>query len=293
MKSALLFVVFNRPDTTARVFETIRAAKPPRLYVAADGPRAGRIGEEDRCSQVRQLATQVDWPCELFILFRETNLGCKIGVSSAINWFFEHEEQGIILEDDILAQPSFFDYCDEMLECYKKDTSVSMISGCNLVSKRLEFEDSYFFSRNVHIWGWATWRRAWMHYDINMSKWPEWRAKGALRQMLNGDIAVALFWENIFDQVHAGRIDTWDYQWVFTCFKEGGLDILPEHNLIDNLGFGPDATHTTMETPKLLLESVPQDLEFPLRHPKSVERNLVADKNIESIVYGIQTTATV
>ena len=129
MKSAVLFVVFNRPDTTARVFETIRTAKPPRLYVAADGPRAGRAGEAVLCAKVRQLAMKVDWPCKLYTLFQDTNLGCKIGVSSAINWFFEHEEEGIVLEDDILAQPSFFEYCDEMLDRYRDDTKVSMISG--------------------------------------------------------------------------------------------------------------------------------------------------------------------
>ena len=293
MKSAVLFVVFNRPDTTARVFETIRAAKPPRLYVAADGPRAGRAGEAVLCARVRQLATQLDWPCKLHTLFRDTNLGCKMGVSSAINWFFEHEEQGIVLEDDILSQPSFFDYCDEMLERYKDDTNVSMVSGCNLLSKRLQMQQSYFFSRYVYIWGWATWRRAWKHYDVTMAQWPEWRASGALHKVLGGDSALALYWESIFNQVHSGKIDTWDYQWVFTCWKERGLDIVPVRNLIENLGFGPDATHTTMETPQLLLESIPQDLVFPLRHPTAVERSKVADQHFELFVFNIQPTTPI
>ena len=293
MKSAVLFVVFNRPDTTARVFETIRAAKPPRLFVAADGPRVGRAGEEDLCVRVRQLATQVDWPCKLYTLFRETNLGCKMGVSSAINWFFEHEEQGIVLEDDILSQPSFFDYCDEMLDRYKDDTNVFMVSGCNLLSKRLQMQQSYFFSRYVYIWGWATWRRAWKHYDVTMAQWPEWRASGALHKVLGGDSALALYWESIFNQVHSGKIDTWDYQWVFTCWKERGLDIVPVRNLIENLGFGPDATHTTMDTPQLLLESIPQDLVFPLRHPTAVERSLVADQHFELFVFNIQPTTPI
>ena len=293
MKSAVLFVVFNRPDTTARVFETIRAAKPPRLYVAADGPRVGRDGEVALCAQVRQLATQVDWPCKLFTLLRDTNLGCKMGVSTAINWFFEQEEQGVVLEDDILAQPCFFEYCDEMLELYKDDDKVSMVSGCNLLSKRLQMQQSYFFSRYVHIWGWATWRRAWKHYDVNMAQWPEWHARGNLEHVLDGDSTLAIFWETIFNQVYSGRMDTWDYQWVFTCWKQGGLDILPERNLIENLGFGPNATHTTMETPQLLVESVPQDLDFPLRHPTAVERSLVADQHFERLVFNIQPTTPI
>lgn len=291
MKSAVLFVVFNRPDTTARVFETIRAAKPPRLYVAADGPRAGRADEAVLCAQVRQLATKVDWPCKLYTLYQDTNLGCKIGVSSAINWFFEHEEQGIVLEDDILAQSSFFEYCDEMLDRYKDDTRVSMVSGCNLLSKRLQMQQSYFFSRYVHIWGWATWRRAWKHYDVTMAQWPALQASATLHQLLDGDNALANFWEQIFNQVHAGKIDTWDYQWVLTCWMQGGLDILPARNLIENLGFGPDATHTTMETPQLLVESEPQELVFPLLHPNAVERSLVADQHFELIVYNIQPIA--
>ena len=293
MKSAVLFVVFNRPDTTARVFETIRAAKPPRLYVAADGPRSGRAGEAVLCEQVRQLATQVDWPCKLCTRFQDTNQGCKLGVSSAINWFFEHEEQGIVLEDDILAQPSFFEYCDEMLHRYRDDTKVYMVSGCNLLSKRLQMQQSYFFSRYVHIWGWATWRRAWKHYDVTMAQWPAWQASAALPQLLDGNCALANFWEQIFSQVHAGQIDTWDYQWVFTCWMQGGLDILPARNLIENLGFGPDATHTTMDTPQLLLESVPRDLDFPLRHPTLVERSLLADQHFEQLVYGIQPTTLI
>jgi hypothetical protein len=290
MKSAVLFVVFNRPDTTARVFQTIRAAKPPRLYVAADGPREGRTGEAERCALVRQLATQVNWPCKLYTLFRDTNLGCKFGVSSAINWFFEHEEQGIVLEDDILAQPSFFDFCDAMLERYKDNTEVSMVSGCNLLSKRLQTQQSYFFSRYVFIWGWATWRRTWKHYDVTMSQWPEWHSSGALQKILGGDGALELYWENTFNQVHSGMIDTWDYQWVFSCWKEGGLDIVPGRNLIENLGFGPDATHTTMETPQLLVDSAPQDLIFPLQHPPTVERSLIADQHFERLVYNIQQT---
>src|SRR5690349_2048344 len=131
MKSAILFLVFNRPETTARVFEAIRAAQPPRLYVAADGPRASRIGESERCDLTRRIASAVDWPCDITTLFRAANLGCKNAVSSAISWFFEHEEEGVILEDDCLPDPSFFRYCDELLAHYRDDTRIGLISGNN------------------------------------------------------------------------------------------------------------------------------------------------------------------
>lgn len=290
MKSAVLFVVFNRPDTTSKVFESIRSAKPPRLYVAADGPRDDRAGELERCALVRNISTQVDWPCELFTLFRNTNLGCKTGVSSAINWFFEHEEQGIILEDDVLPQSSFFEYCDDMLERYKNDNSISMVSGCNLISERLQLQESYFFSRYVFIWGWATWKRAWKQYDVKMTDWPAWRDNGYLNQQFSGDISLETYWKNILDLVYAGLIDTWDYQWVFACWKVRGLSIVSASNLTENLGFSPDATHTTMEMPQILLESVPKNLLFPLEHPKVVERNLIADLQFENIVYNTKTT---
>lgn len=289
MRSAVLFVVFNRPDTTARVFEAIRAARPPRLYVAADGPRDGKPGEAQRCAEVRQLATAIDWPCELHTALRPANLGCKMGVSSAIDWFFGREEQGIILEDDILVQPGFFDYCDELLDLYREDPAVSMVSGCNLLSQRMQMQESYCFSRHVHIWGWATWRRAWKHYDVGMSGWPAWQASGALLRTLDGNRALATYWKNIFDLVHAGKIDTWDYQWVFACWQQGGLDILPAHNLIENLGFGPDATHTVMAAPDYLLEAIPRDLEFPLQHPAAVLRSAVVDQLFERLIYNIET----
>jgi len=288
MKSAVLFIVFNRPDTTRLVFEAIRAAKPTRLYVAADGFRADRPGEKELCEQVRQISTDVDWPCEILTLFRDHNLGCKMGVSTAIDWFFSHEEEGIILEDDVLPLPGFFAFCDELLEKYRFNENVTMITGCNLVTKRYRPSPSYFFSRYCHIWGWATWRRAWLHYDVTMKSWPDWDAKGNLSSTMRADLNIEQYWRNIFSAVYAGNIDTWDYQWVFSCWKHGGLSILPENNLIQNIGFGIDATHTTMAVPKCLVESVPKDLDYPLVHPKDIRRAQTADKIIERHVFGFR-----
>src|SRR5271165_4717676 len=183
MRSPILFLVFNRPETTRRVFETIRAARPPKLYVSADGPRAGRAGEPQRCDEARRIATSVDWPCEVKTLFRDANLGCKMGVSTGISWFFDQEPEGIILEDDIVPLPSFFDYCDELLARYRDDERVAMISGCNPIANDFRVDESYFFARFCGIWGWASWRRAWRHYDVNISAWPAWRAESRLKNI--------------------------------------------------------------------------------------------------------------
>jgi len=292
MQSAVLFLIFNRPDTTQQVFEAIRAAKPPRLYVAADGARQNREGEFMRCEEVRKIATTVDWPCEVKTLFRSENLGCKLGVSGGINWFFENEEEGIILEDDVLPIPSFFEYCDELLERYRHDQKVGVISGCNLVSKRFMPSESYFFSRYNHVWGWASWRRAWQHYDVTMQEWPSWRDKGGLKSISDGNKLFESYWRTIFDNAYRGGIDTWDYQWIFSCWYHGMVTALPALNQTCNFGFGhPDAVHTTGVVPDYIMGSIAEPLTFPLRHPVNLERSLVADAMIDRIAFGITKKA--
>jgi hypothetical protein len=292
MKSALLFLVFNRPDTTQKVFEAIREARPPRLYVAADGSRSGREGERERCEEVRKIATAVDWPCEVKTLFRTENLGCKRGVSGGINWFFENEEEGIILEDDVLPMPSFFPYCDELLERYRHNPKVGVISGCNLVSKRFTPRESYFFSRYNHVWGWASWRRAWQHYDVNMTTWPKWRDQGGLKSLSDGNRLFEPFWRPIFDNAFKGGIDTWDYQWMFTCWSHGMLTALPAHNQTHNLGFGTDAVHTTGDAPDYVREAIPEVLDFPLVHPRNIEWAVDADALIDKQVFDFTKRAS-
>jgi hypothetical protein len=288
MKSPVLFLVFNRPDTTRQVFQAIRSARPPKLYIAADGPRVSRPGEADRCNEVRRVAKEIDWPCELHTLYRERNLGCKIAVSDAITWFFDQESEGVILEDDVLPLPTFFDYCDEMLERYRRDDRVAMITGCNLVSRHFRPKESYFFSRYCHIWGWASWRRAWRHYDAAMTKWPGWRDNHGLAKMPGANRVFEAYWRPTFDAVHAGNIDTWDYQWTFACWYLGGLTVMPGVNQTHNLGFGEDATHTTAAAPEYVMESRPEPLRFPLVHPGAVERESRADAAIDSKVFRIE-----
>lgn len=287
MRSPILFLVFNRPDTTLRVFEMIRAARPPKLYIAADGPRAGKPAEAKLCAAVREIAEAVDWPCKVKTLFRTQNLGCKIGVSTGISWFFAEEPEGIILEDDVLPIPTFFEFCDEMLEKFRDDDRICMISGSNLISSHFHSKDSYFFSRYPYIWGWAGWRRSWGHYDVNMSEWPRWRDSGGLARMSGGNRLVSNYWRRVLNSTYDGKINTWDYQWFFACWRTAGLAVLPALNQTQNLGYGADATHTTSEAPDFVTESPTQPLEFPLVHPREVEPDVQADSLILSKVFGI------
>ena len=270
MRSAILLLAFNRPEPTRRIMETIRAARPPRLYVAADGPRAGRPGEAERCAEVRAIATRVDWPCEVRTLFRESNLGCKRAVSGGISWFFEHEVEGVIIEDDVLTSPSFFAYCDEMLERYRDDRRVMHISADYFPGGDLALPASYAFSRYVHIWGWASWRRAWGLYDVEMKSLPAFRATG-LHAQIGGPRQQRAYWTKVFDAVHAGAIDTWDYQWQYCCLTNAGLAAVPTVNLARNIGFDRDATHTH-SAPAWVEALQLGDLRFPLQHPADVRR---------------------
>lgn len=288
MKSAVLFLVFNRPDTTRQVFEAIRAAKPPRLYVAADGPRTNRVGEAERCNQVRQIATNIDWPCELVTLFRDENMGCKNAVSSAISWFLEQEEEGIILEDDCLPSQSFFQYCDELLCHYRFDTRIGMIAGTNMEKTESKKENSYFFSRLVQIWGWATWRRAWATYDKDMVRWHDFQSQNGFGN-LGIPKKIAEYVTPSFDQVSAGKIDTWDYQWSFSMISAGMLTVVPTVNMISNIGFGMDATHTTQGSDDSASRKIKETI-FPITHPQFVMSNenydltKVKSKNILSFI---------
>lgn len=276
MRSAVLFIVFNRPDTTKKVFEAIRDAKPPRLYIAADGPRPDKSGEKDRCEKVRSIATDVDWACEVKTLFRANNLGCNYGPSSAISWFFESEEEGIILEDDVLPLSSFFPYCDELLLKYRYDTRIAYITGCNLISNYIQSDESYFVSKYGHIWGWASWRRSWKFYDDTLKSWPEWRDNGGFELFANKNKHFVLYWKKIFDTAFYETVNFWDYQWTFNCWYNGMSVVVPVYNQIQNIGFGADSTHTGGSPPHFVKKSIPKLLSFPLHHPQQFEINTAA-----------------
>lgn len=265
-KSPVLFIIFNRPGTTGQVFERIREAKPTRLYVAADGPRASKQNEDALCSLTRSIIDGVDWPCEVKTLFRNENLGCKEAVSSAIDWFFEHEEEGIILEDDCLPAPTFFSFCDTMLEKYRYDTRVRHITGCNLQFGKKWGDASYYFSNMTHVWGWAGWRRVWADYDKTLNRYNDDVAEN-LRVIFPDPFIVSSL-KTIFEEVKEGKIDTWDYQLDFANFFNSGLTIIPNENLISNIGFGNGATHTLDKDD--IYANIPLGEITQITHPKYV-----------------------
>jgi len=198
LKVPVLFLIFNRSDTTQLVFNEIRKAQPAQLFIAADGPRKDRPEDIENCRKVREIIRQVDWDCSVSTLFRDENLGCKRGVSSAIDWFFSHVDEGIILEDDCVPDPSFFPFCQELLERYRDDERIMVISGDNLQFGRRKSQYSYYFSRCFHLWGWATWKRAWDNYDIKMELWPKIKETGRLKDILH-DPNAEKYWEIIFN----------------------------------------------------------------------------------------------
>jgi hypothetical protein len=274
--SPVLFIIFKRPDTTLQVMEAIREARPAQLYIAADGPRAGRDGEAEACDKARKAALAVDWHCAVHTLFRGTNLGCKAGPRAAIDWFFEHESEGIILEDDVVPVQSFFPFCSELLERYRYDTRVSMISGNNFQQGIKRGAASYYFSRMNHTWGWATWRRAWERYDRDMLLWEPFKREHGFKQLgLTGWFEI--HFTRYFDWVASGKLDTaWDYQWIFSGIAHNMYAIIPQNNLVTNIGWGPDATHTGNPDSWMPRTAV-KEISFPLIHPILVAANREAD----------------
>jgi hypothetical protein len=239
----ILFLIFNRPDTTKIVFEQIKKIRPKRLFVAADGPRIDKAGEFETCMQTRKIIEQIDWSCELKTLFRDENLGCKRAVSSAIDWFFEHVEEGIILEDDCFPHECFFRFCKTMLDKYRDNPQIMHISGDNFQKGINRGDGSYYFTKYVHVWGWASWKRAWSHYDVCMSRFPEYKKNNLIKNVFD-DINIQNNWIGTFDNVYNNKVDTWDYQWCFSIWCQNGLAICPNQNLVSNIGFHPEATHT-------------------------------------------------
>ena len=274
VKTPVAFFIFSRPHTTERVFAEIARAKPPKLLIVADGPRANRLGEAEKCAAARAIVDLVDWDCKVLKNYSARNLGLEDRVSSGLDWVFNTVERAIILEDDCVPHLSFFRFCDELLERYRDDERVMVISGDNFQFGRRRAEDSYYFSRHNHCWGWATWKRAWQHYDHDMNLWPNIRDAGWLKDLLS-DRASVKYWTAILQSVYEGRINSWAYRWAFAWWAQSGLAILPNVNLVSNIGFRTDATHTTGSSP---LANMPvQAMDFPLRHPLFVIRDVQAD----------------
>jgi hypothetical protein len=279
MKTAVVFLIFNRPDTTQKVFELIRKAKPPQLLVVADGHRPQRAGEAALCSATREIIEQVDWQCEVLKNYSDTNLGCARGVASGLDWAFNKVEKAIILEDDCLPHPSFFRFCEELLDRYQDDERIMSIAGTNFQFGRQRSEYSYYYSGFHDCWGWATWRRAWQYFDFDLKLWPQLKEENFLKDKLSHHRAVK-YWNDIFKKTSEGEINSWFYRWLFACWNQSGLSIMPEVNLVSNIGFS-DATATNTSTkaensPYANMEIT--EMSFPLRHPPFMLPNIEADR---------------
>jgi len=243
LKTPILFIIFNRPFETKRVFDSIRKAKPKELYIAADGPRLNNNKDIENSKLSRDIVKNIDWDCNVNYLFREDNLGCKVAVSTAINWFFKNVEEGIIIEDDCLPNDSFYKFCSILLEKYRFDLEIMHIGGTNFQNYNSNLNDSYYFSRITHVWGWATWKSAWIKYDQLMIDYNETNLKNIFK-LNNFNHESFSYFLKAFKNVKENKIDTWDYQWTYTVWKENGLAIIPNENLVSNIGFNTNSTHT-------------------------------------------------
>lgn len=268
LTTPVALLVFNRPEATARVFAAIREARPQQLLVVADAPRPDCSNDLQKCTEVRTIVEQVDWPCEVLRNYSETNLGCKIRVSSGLDWVFSQVEEAIILEDDCLPDASFFPFCQELLSTYRDDERVMMVCGTNLLGRWKDDRQSYHFANYDWVWGWASWRRAWRHYDVTMSEWKDPHCRDKIRQFLN-NVDLYSLREKDFQQAYDNRVDTWDYQWYFTRILHQGLAVVPCINMVSNIGFGRDATHTMVMDDELAGMEASR-VEFPLIGPNGV-----------------------
>ena len=277
MRTPIALTVFNRADITARVFSAIARARPQKLYVIADAPRAGRPGEAENCAAARRVIDRVDWDCKVVKNYSDTNLGPKRRLSTGLRWVFEQEPEAIFLEHDCLPHSTFFPFCEQLLEKYRDDRRVMHIGGTNFLFGRVPMQDSYHFSCITQPWGLATWRRAWQYYDVEMTAWPALRNTALLTEALLGDKRCVEFFRDEFDKTHDGRINTWDHQWLLACWQHHGLAVYPRTNLISNIGFWKGALYCG-DTHDILSNLPTKPMHFPLRHPVRVERHGEADQ---------------
>jgi hypothetical protein len=273
MDTPVLLLIFNRPNQSLQILESIRQQQPTQLFIAADGPREHKTGEAGLCEETRNTILQgIDWPCEIKTLFRDTNLGCGKAVSGALDWFFSHVEEGIILEDDCLPDPTFFSFCSMMLDRYRTHENILHVGGSNYQMGIHRGDASYYFSQYAHIWGWATWRRAWQHYDFTLLKYQHTPREGFNQRFIMD-----------LEGIYAQKIDTWDIQWFMSVLFCKGLAITPNTNLVRNIGYGKEATHTKT-TPAWFRRMVYGTLP-DIIHPADIALDQAADAFTVDTIY--------
>jgi len=284
MQTPVVMIVFNRPELARQVFERVRAARPPKLLVVCDGPRENRPTDAERVKEVRKIfETCVDWPCEVIQEYAAENIGCMDRIQSGLNRAFELFDEAIVLEDDCLPELSFFPFCDELLSRYRNNERVMNIGGTNFIANHYRPGASYWFSHHPWTWGWASWRRAWQHNDFHLQGWDSHQSELRASFASNWE---RQYWISTFDQArHDLRAaDCWDFQWNFSCRVNGGVSIVPRYNLIENLGFGTDSTHTAGDMSRLAVNTQP--LDFPLQHPSDIAVGRYADDLLTRVYAG-------
>jgi hypothetical protein len=286
VRSPVALMIFNRPQHTQRVFEEIAKARPQRLLVIADGPRPGNSDDVRLCADARAIVEKVDWDCEVLKNYADINQGCAHRPSSGLSWVFEQVDEAIILEDDCVPHPSFFKYCDDLLGHYRYDERVMHISGNNFFPEKEAARGSFSFCIHTLSWGWATWRRAFQHYDFHLKLWPELRDTNWLMDIL-GDRVAADHWKRIFELTYTDveKVNTWDFQWLFACWAQGGLSVIPNRNLVSNIGYGKDATHTKHDGDAMSNRAL-AEMNFPLKFPAAVIRDFDTDRAIADLMLG-------
>lgn len=267
MNTPIVFIIFNRPETTSRVFESIKNAKPKTIYVIADGPRKNNPNDKQKCKETRAILKHIDWKCKVYKDFSKINLGCKKRIVSGLDNAFKLFDRAIILEDDCLPNQSFFNFCETMLDKYRNNEKIYSITGDNFLFEKQDLiSDSYYFSAYPNIWGWATWKRVWKKYDPNITSWPLVKKSGKYDKTF----------KKPFEQVYLNKINTWDIQFAYYCLINKGLTIVPNKNLVSNIGFGQKSTHTNIKT--IVSNMNTYDLPIPHTHPNKITINHKADK---------------
>lgn len=280
-KVPILFLIYNRPETTREVFNAITQYRPLELFIASDGPNENRVDDEKRVHDTIRITSDIKWKCRVKRLQRNKHLGCKKAVSGAIDWFFRNVDQGIILEDDIFPDKSFFNFAQTMLSKYRDDSKIMHIGGNNFQPRKNKISRGYYFSKYAHVWGWASWRRAWKYYSVDLDGWEKKENKKRIAEYSTG-FWEKHYWGTMFNAVHQGKIDTWDYQWLYSIWKKGGISICPGVNLVKNIGFGKNATHTKKINNLININS--QYLHFPLSSPSTfVLKNIYDEYTTKNI----------
>ena len=278
MNTALLLLLFNRPETTHKLFQKLKIFKPKKIYINIDGPREKNLNDKKLCTEVEKITNDISWDCKVFKKINEKNKGCRSSVSEAINWFFQYENSGIILEDDCIPSSKFFEFCERMLKKFENNNQIKVVSGSNFHDNKKFGEGDYYFSKYAHCWGWATWKRAWLEYDDKMENWKEFK-KSKNWEELHINFYERKYWTKIFDKVIKRKIDSWAYVWLYSVWYKNGITITPNFNMINNIGFGPDATHTFKSKNISIRQEILENSDI-IKDPREIYVNRNADEII-------------